>query len=299
MNTNHTFRYPAALTVAGSDSSGGAGIQADIKTFSALGVYAASVITAVTAQNTRGVRAVEPVTPSVLQAQWAAVWEDMQMDAVKIGMLYTSGAVRVVREALDIFPPVFTVLDPVLLSTSGHVLLEKTAVTEMVKRLFPRVSLLTPNLDEAAYLTGIPIRREEDVEKAAACLLETGCPAVLIKGGHALEEKERIGEIIQPPNELPNETLETVTDLLFIAGQPPRRFTAQRVLTQNSHGTGCTLSSAITAYMALGYSLPDAVEGAKKYMTAALSAGADVETGGGHGPVNHFFNPVPLHKIRS
>lgn len=407
MNTNHTFRYPAALTVAGSDSSGGAGIQADIKTFSALGVYAASVITAVTAQNTQGVRAVEAVSPSVLQAQLAAVWEDMRLDAVKIGMLYTSDAVRIVGEALDTFHPPFIVLDPVLLSTSGRVLLEEKAVTEMAKQLFPRISLLTPNLKEAEYLTGIPIRREADAEAAAARLLETGCPAVLIKGGHWGEENgrnerngrkketvkneenqayeayckegeerperekdgERVGkeewlereekdrkkekgkengqrikdkewkeanrrirkeepeEIartkaekeaktangkkVQGGNEPSEEEKaaddrgaaddgdEKVADLLFVAGQPPLRFAARRVLTRNAHGTGCTLSSAIAAYTALGYPLPAAVEAAKDYITAALSAGADVQTGRGHGPVNHFFNPLPLYKIKS
>lgn len=304
MNTNHTFRYPAALTVAGSDSSGGAGVQADIKTFSALGVYAASVVTAVTAQNTRGVYAVEAVSPSLLRAQWIAVCEDMPIDAVKIGMLYTAEAVRVAGEALDRFLPAFTVLDPVLLSTSGHVLLEKKAVAEMADVLFPRVSLLTPNLNEAEYLTGVSIRREEDAEKAAACLLERGCRAVLIKGGHWLEKKERretaeehrTGEAYGKKEE---EGDETVADLLFVAGRPPLRFATRRVITRNSHGTGCTLSSALTAYLALGYALPAAVEAAKGYMTDALSAGADVQMGEGQGPVNHFFHPLPLYKIKS
>lgn len=328
MNTNHIWRYPAALTVAGSDSSGGAGIQADLKTFSALGVYAASVITAVTAQNTRGVYAVEAVSSTLIRAQWAAVCEDLPIDAVKIGMLYTVDAVRVAEEALDRYAPAFTVLDPVLLSTSGQVLLEKNAVAEMAKGLFPKVSLLTPNRDEAEYLTGIPIRCEADAETAAARLLETGCAAVLIKGGHGphtgkKENQENNEAEAAYETEVAYETKaayetgpvyptygkreetkeeekeETVADLLFMPGQPPRRFTARRVITPNSHGTGCTLSSAITAYRALGYSLPAAVEAAKLYMTAALSAGAEVRMGTGHGPVNHFFRPVPLHKIKS
>lgn len=280
MNTDHTFRYPVALTIAGSDSSGGAGIQADLKTFSALGVYGASVITAITAQNTQSVRAVQPVTPSLLQAQLAAVWEDIPVDAVKIGMLATSDTVRVVHDALQTYRPAYVVLDPVLLSTSGQVLLEKDGVATMVNELFPLLSLLTPNLPEAEYLTGIPIRTEKDREKAASRLLDTGCRAVLIKGGHG---KER----------------EKVDDYLFAADQPPRCLSALRVDTLNSHGTGCTLSSAIAAYLALGHSLFASVEAAKHYITGALSAGTDVRLGGGHGPVNHFFAPHPLHKIRS
>lgn len=281
MNTDEIVRYPTVLTIAGSDSSGGAGIQADLKTLSALGVYGASVITAVTAQNTQGVRAVQSVSPALLEAQLAAVWEDMRIDAVKIGMLYTREAVEIVERAIDTYHPAWTVLDPVLLSTSGHLLLEKEAVQDMVTRLFPRISLLTPNLVEAEYLTGLPVRNASDQQKAAARLMEMGCPAVLLKGGHGVAEED-----------------EQVIDTLYVAARRPLAFSAQRIRTLNSHGTGCTLSSAIAAYVAIGYSLEKAVAAAKQYLTDALAAGANVRMGQGHGPLNHFFAPLPLQKIR-
>lgn len=280
MNTDDIVRYPTVLTIAGSDSSGGAGIQADLKTLSALGVYGASVITAVTAQNTQGVRVVQSVSPALLEAQLAAVWDDMRIDAVKIGMLYTREAVEIVERAIDTYHPAWTVLDPILLSTSGHLLLEKEAVQDMVIRLFPRISLLTPNLVEAEYLTGLPVRNDSDQQKAAARLMEMGCPAVLLKGGHGLTEED-----------------EQVIDTLYVAGRPPLTFSAQRIRTLNSHGTGCTLSSAIAAYLAIGYSLEKAVAAAKQYLTDALAAGANVRMGQGHGPLNHFFAPLPLQKI--
>lgn len=281
MNTDDIVRYPTVLTIAGSDSSGGAGIQADLKTLSALGVYGASVITAVTAQNTQGVRVVQSVSPALLEAQLVAVWEDMRIDAVKIGMLYTREAVEIVERAIDTYHPAWTVLDPILLSTSGHLLLEKEAVQDMVIRLFPRISLLTPNLVEAEYLTGLPVRNDSDQQKAAARLMEMGCPAVLLKGGHGLTEED-----------------EQVIDTLYVAGRLPLTFSAQRIRTLNSHGTGCTLSSAIAAYLTIGYSLEKAVAAAKQYLTDALAAGANVRMGQGHGPLNHFFAPLPLQKFR-
>lgn len=281
MNTDEIVRYPTVLTIAGSDSSGGAGIQADLKTLAALGVYGASVITAVTAQNTQGVRAVQAVSPALLEAQIDTVWEDMRIDALKIGMLYTRAAVEIVGKAIDTHHPAWTVLDPVLLSTSGHLLLEKEAVQDMVHKLFPRISLLTPNLVETEYLTGLPVRNDAEQQTAAFRLMEMGCPAVFLKGGHGIAEAD-----------------EQVTDTLYIIDRPPLRFTAPRIRTLNSHGTGCTLSSAVAAYLALGYSLEKAVEAAKQYITGALAAGANVRMGQGHGPLNHFFSPVPLHKIR-
>lgn len=281
MNTDNIVRYPTVLTIAGSDSSGGAGIQADLKTLSALGVYGASALTAITAQNTQGVRAVQAVSPALLEAQIAAVWEDMRIDALKIGMLYTREAVEIVGKAIDTYRPAWTVLDPVLLSTSGHLLLEKEAVQDMVHRLFPRISLLTPNLVETEYLTGLPVRNDAEQQTAACRLMDMGCRAVLLKGGHGIAEAD-----------------EQVTDTLYIIDRPPLRFTAPRIRTHNSHGTGCTLSSAIAAYLALGNSLEKAVEAAKQYITGALAAGANVRMGQGHGPLNHFFSPISLHKIR-
>lgn len=271
------FRYPVALTIAGSDSGGGAGIQADLKTFSALGVFGASVITSITAQNTQGVRGIQAVSPEIVEGQINAAFEDITIDAVKIGMLHNRKAAGIVARAIDRFSPSKVILDPVMISTSGSKLIEDDTIRIIVNDLFHRVTLVTPNLDEAAFLSGMPIRNEEDMEKAAQKLLALGCRSVLMKGGH-LEGSER-------------------TDILFTQDAAPLRLVTPTVQTHNTHGTGCTLSSAIAAYMALGKELPDAVKLAKEYITAALKAGADVQTGHGHGPMNHLFAPVPLIKI--
>lgn len=279
MKKETTFRYPVALTIAGSDSGGGAGIQADLKTFSALGVFGASAITSVTAQNTLGVRGIQAISPEILQGQLEAVFEDLRIDAVKIGMLFHAEAVRIVVDIIERFRPKHIICDPVMISTSGSQLIEEEAVEEMVRHLFRRVSLLTPNVDEASFLTGLPIRSESEMEQAAERLLAMGCRSVLMKGGHLGGEE--------------------MTDILFSDGMPSLRLTAGTIQTANSHGTGCTLSSAIAAYMALGKTLPQAVTLAKKYITEAIRAGASVKTGHGHGPLNHFFAPVPLIKIAS
>lgn len=270
------FRYPTALTIAGSDSSGGAGIQADLKTFSALGVFGASVITAITAQNTQGVRGIQAVSPEIVKEQLCAVWEDLTIDAVKIGMLHNRTTVRLVAEVLRRFSPPVVILDPVMISTSGSKLMEDEAINALVDELFPLATLLTPNANEAAFLTGIAIRTETDMERAARKLLDLGCQAVLMKGGH-----------------LPGDTM---TDWLFTR-ETAQRFTAPAYSTPNTHGTGCTLSSAIAACMAQGNELQEAVRKAKDYVTSAIREGADVRTGKGHGPLNHLFHPVPLIKI--
>lgn len=277
MEKEKIFRYPVALTIAGSDSGGGAGIQADIKTFSALGVFGTSAITSVTAQNTLGVRGIQAISPQILQGQLEAVFEDFQIDAVKIGMLFNSDSVRIVVDILDRFHPANIICDPVMISTSGSKLIEDEAIEEIIHQLFRRVTLLTPNLDEASFLTGISIHSEKEMEEAAARLLSMGCKSVLMKGGH-LGGKE-------------------MTDILFSMDTSPLRLTTGIIRTENSHGTGCTLSSAIAAYMALGKTLPEAVTSAKKYITDAIYAGANVKTGHGHGPLNHFFAPVPLIKL--
>lgn len=277
MKINTTFRYPVALTIAGSDSSGGAGIQADLKTFSALGVFGTSAITSITAQNTQGVRGIHAVSPEIVEGQIHAVFEDLTVDAVKIGMLHNWEAARIVACSIDHFCPSKIILDPVMISTSGSKLIEDETIEVIVKELFHRVTLITPNIDEAAFLSGMQIRNEEEMEMAAQKLLVSGCRAVLMKGGH-LEGKE-------------------MADILFTHDEAPLRLAVPTIQTQNAHGTGCTLSSAIAAYMALGKELPDAVRAAKDYITAALHAGANVETGHGHGPLNHFFDPVPLIKI--
>lgn len=279
MNINKTFRYPIALTIAGSDSGGGAGIQADIKTFSALGVFGTSVITSVTAQNTQGVRGIQAISPEIVRGQMDAVFEDFAIDAVKIGMLHNREAVRIVAESIRTFSPSFVIVDPVMISTSGSMLLDSNAIDSMVQELFPLATLVTPNLDEANYLTGITIRSVSDMEQAARKLQEAGCRSVLMKGGH-LKDQE-------------------MTDLLVIGNETPIRLTTSVIHTDNSHGTGCTLSSAIAAYLALGNQLTEAVRLAKQYVTSALSAGSDVHIGHGHGPVNHFFSPIPLLKIKT
>ena len=279
MNTNATFRYPVALTIAGSDSGGGAGIQADLKTFSALGVFGTSAITSITAQNTQGVRGIQAIYPEIVEGQIHAVFEDLTVDAVKIGMLHNREAARIVARSIDRFSPSKIILDPVMISTSGSKLIEDETIEIIVRELFHRVTLVTPNIDEAAFLSGMPIRDEEEMGIAAQKLLSLGCRAVLMKGGH-LEGKE-------------------MADILFTRDEEaPLRLAVPAIHTQNTHGTGCTLSSAIAAYMALGKELPEAVRAAKDYITAALRAGADVKTGHGHGPLDHFFAPVPLIKMK-
>lgn len=272
------FCYPVALTIAGSDSGGGAGIQADLKTFSSLGVYGASVITAITAQNTKGVRGIQAVSQEIVKGQIEAVFEDLRIDAVKIGMLHNKENVESVANAIDSYCPSRAILDPVMISTSGSKLMEDEAIESLISELFHRVTLITPNIDEAAFLSGMPIRNEQEMETAAQKLQAMGCRSVLMKGGHLGGQE--------------------MADILFAEGEAPLRLVAPAINTQNTHGTGCTLSAAIAAYMALGKKMSEAVQAAKRYITAALEAGADVQTGHGNGPLNHFFAPVPLIKIK-
>lgn len=266
--------YPSALTIAGSDPSGGAGLQADIKTMSALGVYAASAVTALTVQNTRGVTATMAVPPQMVRDQVEAVLSDIRPMAVKIGMLGDAATARAVADSLEGYgEPI--VIDPVMVSTSGHSLANAEAVEVMRQRLMPRAILVTPNLPEAEVLAGMTIKSEADMEAAARRILEGGAKAVLVKGGHNKGTQKR--------------------DLLLQQGeQRTIWYQAPTIVTKNTHGTGCTLSSAIAALLALGLSLDEAVTRAKAYITGALQAGADVRVGDGHGPVNHFFHPLPL-----
>ena len=264
-------RYPRLLSIAGSDSGGGAGIQADLKTFAALGCFGMTAITALTAQNTTGVRAIHAAPPDMLRAQIDAVLEDIGVDAVKIGMLHSPEIVQVVASAIDRHALPHVVLDPVMVATSGAVLIDSPAIAALVRELFGRAVLVTPNLDEAALLVGRPLASEADMEVAARELLAKGARAVLVKGGHLA------GDL--------------VSDLLLQAVGQPHWMRAPRIATANTHGTGCTLSSAIAAYLALGYNLVDAVEAARTYVRGALLAGATVKTGQGSGPLNHGFAP--------
>jgi len=264
-------RYPTVLTIAGSDSSGGAGIQADIKTISSLGVYACSAITAITAQNTLGVRSIQGISPSILKDQIEAVFEDLVIDAVKTGMLYNSESIEVISECFARFRPRFFVLDPVMVSTSGSKLITDDAIQAVQQLLFPLATLVTPNIAEAEIFTGVKISSPEDMQAAAEIMLQKGCNAVLIKGGH-LSGNESI-------------------DMLFEKGKNGSGIRSPFIETKNTHGTGCTLSAAIASYLALGEDLREAFVLAKDYIIHALYAGKDVEVGKGHGPVNHFFNP--------
>jgi hydroxymethylpyrimidine/phosphomethylpyrimidine kinase len=259
-----------AVTIAGSDSGGGAGIQADLKTFSALGVYGASVIAALTAQNTRGVSAIHDVPAEFVTAQIDAVFSDLDVGAVKIGMLSNAAVIAAVAKGLDRYNARNIVLDPVMVATSGDRLLEPKAVEVLRKELFPRASIVTPNLQEAAALLGLPFAADEPAMRMQAEQLRArGAPAVLIKGGHGLGTQ--------------------AVDLLDDAGGVTRLASA-RVATRNTHGTGCTLSSAIAAGLAKGQTLLQSVRNAKEYVTATIAAADRLSIGHGHGPVHHFHH---------
>ncbi len=262
------------LTVAGSDCSGGAGIQADLKTIGAFGLYGMSVITAITVQNTMGVRRVQPVEPDLVGEQLQAVLEDIVPDAIKIGMVVSKENIWALVHVMEEYrangkPLPFIVLDPVLVSTSGRVLLEPEAETVLKEELFPMVDLITPNLPEAEQLCGHPSERKGDRERAAEELSgRYGC-SVLIKGGHG----------------------SSADDLLFHAGTGAHSWYAgARIENSNTHGTGCTLSSAIACGMARGKTLEEAVADAKGYITGAIGAGMDL--GKGNGPLDHFYHFV-------
>ena len=269
--------YRTVLSIAGSDSIGGAGIQADLKTFSALGVYGMTAITALTAQNTQSVLHIMPASEQNLQLQLDAVFTDVVPDAVKIGMLHNEALIEVVIKAIDRYRPRNIVLDPVMISTSGCALLSPTSVDLLKNELMPRCNIVTPNLLEAQALAGHKITDIRSLYAAGEELTKL-CAAVLIKGGHS-EGND-------------------VSDYLFEVGKEcPECYTIRRVETVNTHGTGCTLSSAIAANLALGYDLHTSVARAKDYISKAISEGADVAFGLNNGPVNHLFAPEPLHKF--
>lgn len=262
-----------AVTIAGSDSGGGAGIQADLKTFSALGVYGASVITALTAQNTRGVTAIHEAPAAFVRAEIDAVFSDLAVDAVKIGMLASVPLIEAVAAGLDAWSAPNVVLDPVMVATSGDLLLREDAVETLVARLFPKAMLITPNLAEGARLLRAPVARDRsEMLEQAHRLKALGPGAVLLKGGHG--EEAEAADVL-------------VTD----AGA--RWFTAPRHVTRNTHGTGCTLSSAIAAGLARGLDLETAVGEAKAYVTGAIRAADGLKVGGGNGPVHHFHRWWP------
>lgn len=258
------------LTIAGSDSSGGAGIQADIKSFSANGVFGMSVITSVTAQNTAGVTDVEDLSPRIIESQIRAIFDDIKVDCVKIGMVSNKAAVDTIASVLSHikgivrdFPPV--VVDPVMVSTSGSRLLKEDAMEALVSRLIPLSDIVTPNIPEAEVLAGMDIDTVEDMKTAASKIKEFGAGYVLVKGGH-LEGK--------------------AIDILY-DGDSYTEFSSDKIESTSTHGTGCTLSSAIAANLAKGCGMEEAVESAKRYVTGAIENGLDI--GSGNGPTNHFY----------
>lgn len=270
-------RYARVLSIAGSDSGGGAGIQADLKTFAALGCYGMTAITALTAQNTRGVAGIHVVPPAFLKAQIEAVVEDIGVDAVKLGMLPTPESVEVVAWAIDRYRLPNVVLDPVMVASSGDRLIASETVSLMATLLFPRAVLVTPNLDEAAWLIGHDIGAIDALDRVVDELLAQGMRGVLLKGGH-----------------LPGDDL---VDLLGQQGGARHRYASTRIASRNLHGTGCTLSSAIAAQLALGHALPEAVGLARRYLIGAITEGAAVQVGGGEGPLNHGFAPQAMQRL--
>lgn len=263
------MKYYRVLTIAGSDSGGGAGIQADIKSISACGCYASSAITAITAQNTTGVRDIHPIPLSIFKSQIEAVLDDIGTDAIKIGMLHSTETISIVADCLDKYQIKNVVLDPVMVATSGDQLLINEAVDTMKNTLFPRVSVITPNLPEAEMLLGRKINGQSEFRLVAKELAETYQVSVLLKAGH-LDDECLIDVLYDFENKL-------YVDLA-----------SKRIKSKNTHGTGCSLSSALAAFLAKGYSLSESAQKAKAFISGAIEAGREYEIGNGHGPVHHF-----------
>ena len=264
------MKYNKVLTIAGSDSGGGAGIQADIKAISAMGCFATSAITAITAQNTLGVDAVHPVPLDILAAQIDAVLSDIGTDAIKIGMLHSAEVVSLVANKIEQYGITNVVLDPVMVSTSGHRLIEIEAIEVLKQRLIPLARVITPNLPEAEILSGCTITAQQDFPQIATLLSHNNTTSVLLKAGHLNGD--------------------TLTDYFYNAEDGSMTLLpSRRVDTRNTHGTGCTLSSALAAALARGESLTEAAISAKRYIEQAIITGAKYDIGHGHGPVNHFF----------
>ena len=260
------MKMKTALTIAGSDSSGGAGIQADIKTMTMNGVYAMSAITALTAQNTTGVRAIQESTPDFLKQQIDAVFEDIYPNAVKIGMVASSELIRVIADRLRYYGAKNVVVDPVMVATSGSALMKNDAVQTLIEELLPIAAVVTPNIPEAQVLSGLTIETKEDMIVAAKHISDNYHCAVLLKGGHSINDA--------------NDLLYTNDEFTWFEGK--------RINNPNTHGTGCTLSSAIASNLAKGFTLAESVQRAKEYISGALAAMLDL--GQGSGPMNHAFD---------
>ena len=267
--------YYRVLTIAGSDSGGGAGVQADIKTISAMGCYAASAITAITVQNTLGVEAVHPVPLDILKGQIDAVLSDIGADAIKIGMLHSAAVVEIVADSIERYGVQNVVLDPVMVSTSGYRLIEESAIEAIQNRLIPLATVITPNIPEAEILVGRKISDQRDFDAVARALSAEGKLSVLLKAGH-LDGEELVDYFYNAEN----------GEMTLLQ--------SKRVYTNNTHGTGCTLSSAFAAALAQGVGLTEAAKMAKRYIEQAITSGAEYKIGHGYGPVNHSFGPQKM-----
>lgn len=270
------YKYPSVLTIAGFDGSGGAGIQADIKTTSALGCYSTSVLTALPVQNTQGVQKIYPIPLEAVADQIKAILDDIVPDAIKIGMVHTPQLVETIVSTLAGYPKIPIVFDPVMVATSGHRLIEEETITALIEMLFPIADVITPNMDEAAILADMKVETLDDLYTAGIRIKKLGCRTILLKGGH--------------------QETSTITSLFYDEQEHFHSFETLKFNTNNTHGSGCTLSSAIASYIAQGKTLYEAVSLGQQYIYKAIENGTDVQTGHGNGPLNHFFNPQKLIK---
>lgn len=269
-----TLSYPSVLSIAGFDGSGGAGLQADIKTISALGCYATTVLTALPVQNTTGVTQVFPIPAEVVEAQLLSILSDIPPHAIKIGMVHNTAIVALIAKVLKNFPQIPIILDPVMLASSGDTLIKQESIQALQELLFPLAAIITPNLDEASLLTGKKIDSLEKMYLEVPSVMALGVERVLLKGGHL--------------------NTEVLTSLYLESGAEPTAYEYPKLHTLNTHGTGCSLASAIASKTAVGYKMETAVALAQDYVYRAIEAGKDVKTGAGHGPLNHFFDPKVL-----
>lgn len=270
------YKYPMVFSIAGSDSGGGAGIQADLKTISALGCFGTTAITAITVQNTMGVSAIHPIPTSFISAQIKAVMDDFKPSSIKIGMIFNVEVANTIAETLSHYPRIPIIFDPVMIASSGDKLIENNTVNTLKTALLPISSLVTPNLNEASLLAEMEINNLRDMKQAAIRINKFGCNAVLIKGGH-----------LKGPD---------LYDFYLDQNGNAHIFSATRIATNNTHGTGCTLSSAIASFIALGNDLETSIFKSKEYIQSAIEHGKEVKTGNGVGPLNHFFNPEKMVK---
>lgn len=270
------YTSPSALTIAGFDGSGGAGLQADIKTFSALGCYATSVLTALPVQNTTGVKNIFPIPQEAVAEQITSIFEDIPPKAIKIGMVHSAELVTTIGKGIQYYETTPIVFDPVMVATSGHTLIEKETIQALKKELIPITDILTPNLDEAGILANMEVKTLDDMKRAGEKIMKLGCRSVLVKGGHLQTAK--------------------ITSVYFEDSGKISLYEYDKVDTKNTHGSGCTLSSAIAAYIARGFSFEIAVKKAQEYVHQAVLQSKDLIIGKGNGPLNHFHNPKKLIK---